>query len=168
MKIKTTLSTIFLSIIYIFTISHADTGYGISNIGSISSITIIENDNRTLMEYSLDQNYPNPFNQSTNIKFTLPNSQNVKIVLFNLLGQKIETLLNKQMPSGSHEIEFNANELSSGIYIYKIESVQFQKVRKMLLLKWIKILSLVIITIGSSGKRTAKHEFQFLWYCRIK
>jgi hypothetical protein len=59
----------------------------------------------------------------------------VKIVVFNLLGQKISTLLNKQMPAGSHEIEFVAKDLPSGVYLYKIEAGKFQDVRKMILLK---------------------------------
>jgi len=94
-------------------------------------------------EFLLMQNYPNPFNPSTTIKYTLPNSEKVKIEVFNLLGQKIETLLNKQMPSGSHEIEFIANDLPSGLYLYRIEAGDpstgsgqgFQEVRKMILLK---------------------------------
>ena len=95
----------------------------------------IENENVIPLKYSLNQNYPNPFNPSTKIKYILPKSEKVKIEVFNLLGQKITTLLDNQMPSGSHEVEFNGQNLSSGIYYYKIEAGEFQQVRKMLLIK---------------------------------
>jgi photosystem II stability/assembly factor-like uncharacterized protein len=85
-------------------------------------------------KFSLSKNYPNPFNPSTKIKFTLPKAEKVKIELFNTLGQKVETLLNKAMKAGHHEVEFNAQNLSSGIY-YRIEAGEFQDVKKMILLR---------------------------------
>lgn len=85
--------------------------------------------------YTLHQNYPNPFNPTTIIKYTLPKSEKVKIEVFNLLGQKTETLINKQMPSGSHKIEFTAKDLPSGVYLYRIEAGEYQHVQKMILLK---------------------------------
>jgi len=94
-----------------------------------------ENPINTVSCYALSQNYPNPFNPSTTINFTLPKSEKVKIEVFNLLGQKIETLLNTQMPSGSHEIEFTAKDLPSGVYLYTIEAGNYHQVRKMILLK---------------------------------
>jgi type IX secretion system substrate protein len=84
---------------------------------------------------SLSYNYPNPFNPSTKIKYDLPKQENVKIEIFNLLGQKIETLVNKIMPAGSHQVEFNAKDLPSGVYLYRIEAVGFQVVKKMLLFR---------------------------------
>ena len=80
-------------------------------------------------------NYPNPFNSSTKIKFSLPKRSKVKIKIFNLLGQKIKTLLNKSMSAGLHEVEFTTKDLPSGIYFYRIETGEFQQVRKMVLLK---------------------------------
>ena len=88
-----------------------------------------------LQSFQLSQNYPNPFNPSTKIKFLMPKSEKVKIEIFNLLGQKIETLLNKQMPAGSHEVGFTAKELPSGVYLYRLEAGQYQEVKKMILLK---------------------------------
>jgi hypothetical protein len=88
----------------------------------------------TVSEYVLDQNYPNPFNPSTNIKFVIPKSEKVKIEIFNLLGQKTKTLLNKQMPVGSHEVEFTAKDLPSGVYLYRIEAGEYKEVKKMILL----------------------------------
>ena len=86
-------------------------------------------------KFNLSQNYPNPFNPSTKIKFALPKPENVKIDVYNTLGQKIETLLNQQMKAGHHEVEFNAQNLSSGLYYYRIEAGEFQDVKKMILLK---------------------------------
>lgn len=86
-------------------------------------------------KFSLYQNYPNPFNPSTTIEYDLPKSADVKIEVFNIAGQKIRTLLNEKMAAGSHQVEFNAQNLSSGIYFYKIEAGKFQDVKKMILLK---------------------------------
>jgi len=88
-----------------------------------------------LNRYFLNQNYPNPFNLSTKIKYTLTKTEKVKIEVFNLLGQRIETLLNKQMPAGSNEIEFTAKDLPSGVYLYRIETNNFKQTKKMILLK---------------------------------
>ena len=83
----------------------------------------------------MHQNYPNPFNQTTTIKFSLEKIEKVKIKVFNMLGQKVETILHKQLPAGSHQVEFTANDLPSGVYLYKIESGQYYKFKKMILLK---------------------------------
>jgi hypothetical protein len=85
--------------------------------------------------YKMFQNYPNPFNPSNTIKFELPKIANVRIEVYNTAGQKIQTLLNKKMQAGSHQFKFNAQNLSSGVYFYKIESGEFQNVKKMILLK---------------------------------
>jgi photosystem II stability/assembly factor-like uncharacterized protein len=86
-------------------------------------------------KFSLSQNYPNPFNPSTKIKFALPKAEKVKIDLYNNLGQKVTTLLDKQMVLGQHEVEFNAKDLASGIYYYKFKAGEFEDVKKMVLLK---------------------------------
>ena len=86
-------------------------------------------------QFRLWQNYPNPFNPSTKIKFALPRPENVKIEVYNLIGQKVKTLLNQHMPAGFHEVEFNGQNLFSGIYWYSIEAGRFQDVKKMILLK---------------------------------
>ncbi len=96
---------------------------------------IYDSKNAYIYSYNLMQNYPNPFNPNTTIKFEIPKQENVKIEIFNLLGQKIQTLLNKKMSSGLHEIKFSAQNLSSGIYLYKIEAGEFKQMRKMIYLK---------------------------------
>lgn len=85
-------------------------------------------------KFALNQNHPNPFNPSTNIKFALPKPETVKIELYNTLGQKVETILNKEMIAGNHEVEFNPQNLSSGLYFYRIEASEFHDVKKMVLL----------------------------------
>ena len=85
--------------------------------------------------FVMHQNYPNPFNPSTKIKFALPKSEFTKIEVFNTLGKNIKTLLNRHIKAGHHEVEFNAQNLSSGIYYYRIEASEFQDVKKMILIK---------------------------------
>jgi hypothetical protein len=112
------------------------------------SITDVDNDNNselTPADYVLRQNYPNPFNPTTRINFSLPASANVKLEIFNILGQKLVTLINDQMTSGNHSVTWdardaNGNKLTSGIYMYKltasgINGSEFQDIKKMILMK---------------------------------
>jgi hypothetical protein len=69
-------------------------------------------------QVSLNQNYPNPFNPSTTIRFNLSEPENVKLTVYNVQGQKVATLLNQRRSQGEHEIIFNADNFSSGVYIY--------------------------------------------------
>jgi plastocyanin len=86
-------------------------------------------------QFELLQNYPNPFNPSTNIKFTLPEGGNVSLKIYNALGQEVSSLVNGFMEAGSHNINFNASALNSGIYFYRLDAGQFSEVRKMTLIK---------------------------------
>ena len=85
--------------------------------------------------FTLYQNYPNPFNPATTIKFVLPVNSRVKINVYNSLGQLVETLVDKEMQSGYHEINFNASKLASGVYLYQLQAGEYISVNKMLLLK---------------------------------
>jgi hypothetical protein len=85
--------------------------------------------------FTLYQNYPNPFNPSTTIKFALPVAGNVKINVYNTLGQLVEILVDGEMQSGYHQINFDGSELASGVYIYQLQASNFNSVKKMLLLK---------------------------------
>ncbi|MFH1526604.1 MAG: lamin tail domain-containing protein, partial [Bacteroidota bacterium] len=91
--------------------------------------------------YDLAQNYPNPFNPSTTIRFALPFDSNVKIKVYNLLGQEVNTLLDNAKSAGYHELKWNASDLASGVYFYSIEatavdnSKSYNSVKKMMLLK---------------------------------
>jgi len=88
-------------------------------------------------EYKLEQNYPNPFNPSTEIKFSIPQNSNVKLELFNMLGEKVATLINQEMTAGSHNYQLSISnyQLSSGIYLYKLQSGNFVQTRKLMLIK---------------------------------
>jgi hypothetical protein len=85
--------------------------------------------------YSLEQNYPNPFNPATKIRFTLPEAGNVKLKIYNILGQEIRRLVDEYKEIGVYTINFDASGLNSGIYIYKVEVNRFIQTRKMTLLK---------------------------------
>jgi hypothetical protein len=85
--------------------------------------------------FSLSQNYPNPFNPVTKIKFALPKSSNVKIVIYNSLGKEIQTIVNKYLNAGTYEADWNAASFSSGAYFYTITAGEFRDTRKMLLVK---------------------------------
>jgi hypothetical protein len=90
--------------------------------------------------FALNQNHPNPFNPSTTISFSLPVEANVSIKLFNMLGQEVAQIAEKDFQAGNHNVEFNASNLSSGAYIYTLEAVgengiNFKSTKKMLLLR---------------------------------
>lgn len=87
------------------------------------------------IEFALEQNYPNPFNPSTKISYALPNSGIVQIKVFDLLGQEVITLVNEEVTAGYFEVNFNANSLPSGVYLYRLQSGSFVETKKMILLK---------------------------------
>jgi len=85
--------------------------------------------------YLLKQNYPNPFNPSTIISWQLPESKFVTLKIYDVLGNEVASLVNEEKPAGNYEVEFNATNLSSGIYYYKLVAGNFIDVKKMILLK---------------------------------
>jgi len=86
-------------------------------------------------KFEVFQNYPNPFNPNTTIRFFLPEDGNVKLTIYNILGQRVKELLNKKMLAGKYEIPFNGTNLASGIYLYTLKTDKKTEVRKMVLLK---------------------------------
>jgi hypothetical protein len=108
--------------------------------GQFTYSSILAVDLATPKEFSLEQNYPNPFNPITTIKFTIPETNHVKIKVFNLLGEEIVTLINEVKEAGSHTVQFDASSFNSGIYLYKIEATStggktFVQTKKMTLIK---------------------------------
>ncbi|MDP2039016.1 MAG: T9SS type A sorting domain-containing protein [Ignavibacteria bacterium] len=85
--------------------------------------------------YELSQNYPNPFNPTTNIKFSIPEQGFVSVKVYNTLGQEVATLVNEVKSSGSYQVDFNASNLSSGIYMYTLRTEKMSLTKKMLLVK---------------------------------
>jgi M6 family metalloprotease-like protein len=86
-------------------------------------------------EYTLYQNFPNPFNPTTTIKYDLPNTGIAELIVYDILGRKVRTLLNENQQAGRYEISFNATGLASGVYIYQLRAQDFISTRKMILLK---------------------------------
>jgi len=103
----------------------------------------IEEISNPLSDFYLGQNFPNPFNPSTKIKYSIPQSSNVAIKVYDVLGNEIETLVNEEKPIGNYEVEFKAATLPSGVYFYQLKAVDpstgsgqaFIQTRKMILLK---------------------------------
>jgi len=86
-------------------------------------------------EYVLFQNYPNPFNSSTIIKYQIPKDERVRINLYNILGEKILTLIETEQKAGEHEIRLSSDELASGNYFYSLETNATRLIKKLLILK---------------------------------
>ena len=86
-------------------------------------------------DYALLQNYPNPFNPVTNIKFQIPSAKYVKLAVYDMLGKEVEVLVNETKAAGSYLVSFDASNLSSGIYFYKLITNDFSDVKKMVLIK---------------------------------
>jgi hypothetical protein len=114
------------------------TGYkGIRAIALLSgdAVNAENSKSQNSLTYKLDQNYPNPFNPATNINYEIPEKAFVSIKVFNLLGQEVATLINKEQNSGSYSLKFDGHNLPSGLYIYQINTAKFNQTRKMLLIK---------------------------------
>ena len=86
-------------------------------------------------KFSLEQNFPNPFNPSTKIRYSVPISSRINISIFNILGELVTVLVNEVQEAGRYEKLFNANHLSSGIYIYRMQGNDFSQIKKMILIK---------------------------------
>ena len=95
----------------------------------------IEYEDVPVSSFELEQNYPNPFNSSTIISFTIPGSGNVLLDVYNLLGEKIETLINELVNEGKHSVHFEAEDLASGIYFYVLKATKHTQTKKMLLIR---------------------------------
>ncbi len=118
---------------YIF--ASANTGIWRRPLSQVVSIDDLDQKNLSESHVILKQNYPNPFNPITKIKYSIPLSENVQIKIYDILGNEIKTLLNDYKQAGPHETEFNASNLPSGVYFYRIISGNFLETKKMLLLR---------------------------------
>jgi hypothetical protein len=97
--------------------------------------TEIKDKNILPTEFVLEQNYPNPFNPVTSLQYTIGSRQYVSLKVYDILGREVVTVVNEEKLAGSYEIVFDAPELSSGIYYYRLETNGFSQTKKMILLK---------------------------------
>jgi len=86
-------------------------------------------------EFALFQNHPNPFNPTTIINYQIPMTSNVELSIYNLLGQKVATLVNKKQQAGSYQVEWDASNFSTGVYLYRLSAEEFTATRKLILMK---------------------------------
>jgi len=107
-------------------------------------LTGVESDEDLPTKYALRQNYPNPFNPTTTISYSIPSPVNngrtqsvvnVTLTIYNSLGQKVATLVNKAQAPGNYSVRFNASNLPSGVYFYKLQAGSFTSTKKMILMK---------------------------------
>ncbi len=103
--------------------------------GKFKYSTIIELKFNLPQKYILKQNYPNPFNPTTIISYSIPKESHVSLIIYDMLGRNVATLVNERQSEGSYKVNFDASQLSAGIYFYKINAGEFTSIKKMLLLK---------------------------------
>ncbi len=102
---------------------------------SNNGTTAIENNNALPTEFKLEQNYPNPFNPSTTIQFAVPQAGKYSLKVYNVLGQEVAELMNKDLSAGVHKVNFDATRMASGMYIYRLNGSNVNMTKKMILMK---------------------------------
>jgi len=120
-----------------------------------SGVTWVAWDGEAPNEYKLTQNYPNPFNPSTTIKYELPKSSEIRLSVFDLLGPEAAVLVDERTEAGVHEVKFDASNLSTGVYLYRLTAGSFVQTRNLLLLKQLR-------TIEEVNKRGSGNPEPFL------
>ena len=133
-------TTNYLASVYF---TDSNTGWIVGTNGTIlhttnGGVTFIEeegNNPTQPKEFLLQQNYPNPFNPSTSIQYEINSMQFVTIKVYDLLGREVVTLVNEEKPTGKYEVNFNASNLTSGVYFYRIQAGDFVETKKMIYLK---------------------------------
>jgi hypothetical protein len=109
---------------------------GSFGVGKFGKITVGVSDSKVFpAEFSLSQNYPNPFNPTTTISFNLPSKSFVSLKIFDIIGREVATIVSEEMPAGSYSEQWNASNISSGIYFYRLHVGSFVETKKLVLLK---------------------------------
>ena len=98
-------------------------------------VTAIADNQNTPTKFELSQNYPNPFNPATTIKYSVPAASFVTIKVYDILGREVASLVNEQKAAGSYNVQFNGNDLSSGVYLYRMQAGSFVQTKKLVLMK---------------------------------
>jgi hypothetical protein len=106
----------------------------VSNFALVTPVIVAQNE-KIPIDYALHQNYPNPFNPTTTIKYDLPRNTFVRLIIYDITGREVNTLINEYMSAGYHEISFSSANMASGVYFYKIEAGTFVNQKKMVILK---------------------------------
>ena len=106
----------------------SDTTYG-------QLLVSVQNSNQNLHSFHLSQNYPNPFNPITTISYQIPELSSVSLKVYDVLGDEVTTLINEEKPAGNYEVEFDGNNLTSGVYFYTLRAGTFAETEKMVLMK---------------------------------
>ena len=101
----------------------------------LSPSTNVNSEKLTAGNYKLSQNYPNPFNPTTTINYTIPKAEHVTIKVYDILGRELATLVNKDQQPGNYEVNFNASNLASGVYLYKLQAGSLTETKKLILMK---------------------------------
>ena len=122
-----------------------DNDLAVANVGSddisifinLSNTTDVDNSPETYLpgSFGIFQNYPNPFNAMTVIRYSLPEPSDVAIEIYDLLGRKVETLVEGRQPAGYHQIVWDAEDKSTGMYFYRIQAGEYSETKKMVLLR---------------------------------
>jgi hypothetical protein len=105
------------------------------NVTESVSTAVDENTDAVPPSFELAQNYPNPFNPSTTIEYALPKPSDVDLIVYNILGKEVQTLVNGEQPAGKHRVQLDRKGLPSGIYFYRIEAGEFVQTKKMLIVR---------------------------------
>lgn len=128
--------------IYVITVPgtynyHCSIHYQLFNMVAVINVTAtgIKQTETTASKFELKQNYPNPFNPSTLINFNIPQKSFVSIKIYDISGREIRSLVNSELNGGGYSFDFNANNLASGIYLYKLQAGEFTDIKKMMLIK---------------------------------
>ena len=101
----------------------------------VNKFTGVKQTDEIPLTYALYQNYPNPFNPTTTIKYSIPNTERVTLKIYNILGQEVATLVDEEQKPGVYELKFDAGNLASGVYFYRLKAGGFTAVKKMMLVK---------------------------------
>ena len=97
--------------------------------------SMVENNQNIPKKYTLQQNYPNPFNPATTIEFSIPKTEFVTLIIYNLIGQEVATLVSDKLTPGSYKYTWDASHLASGMYYFKLETESYSSTKKLILLK---------------------------------
>ena len=101
----------------------------------IPSVGLTEKKSNIPLQFGLKQNYPNPFNPKTNIEFSIPKSEFVTLKVYNILGEEVSTLVSARLIAGRYRYDWNASNVASGVYLYRIQAGDYVDAKKMILLR---------------------------------